>query len=140
MKEKMEQPKSAKKTKVYLLVLLVGVALTVWSLFFKDKNTDLEVVENQEQEEEGTVKDEDSGIVSGATGSYLEGRLENSDDSIQGNYKLISSVAQIYIKTSRDFSSLVGSDVLVLIDGSTESFTLLNIEKRVERDGYIQAQ
>lgn len=144
--EKIETPKSNSKTRIYLFVLLVGVALTAWSVFFKDKNnlSDQELIKDESAMEEDNKDNEmqghDSGIVSGVTGSYLEGRLENSDDVVQGNYKLVSSSSQIYIKTGRDFSSYVGSDVLVLIDGTMESFTLLDIEKRVEKDGYIQSQ
>ncbi len=135
-KETIETTKSAKKTKAYLMVLLIGVALTVWSVFFKNKNSDNELVGNKEMSDE---EGEDSDLGSEVS-SYLEGRLENSDNLVQGNYKLMSALSRIYIKTSRDFSSLVGSDVLVTIDGSTESFTLLNIEKRVEKDGYIQSR
>ena len=135
-KETIETTKSAKKTKAYLMVLLIGVALTVWSVFFKNKNSDNELVGNKEMSDE---EGEDSDLGSEVS-SYLEGRLENSDNLVQGNYKLLSALSRIYIKTSRDFSSLVGSDVLVTIDGSTESFTLLNIEKRVEKDGYIQSR
>lgn len=140
MKEKIEKTKSGRKTKFYLLVLLVGVGLTVWSVFFKGDGS-LKLTEDGTIEDEEEVTEENEiGTVSGMTGSYLQGRLENSDDSIQGNYKLISDFGQIYIKTGRNFSALIGSNVLLSIDGTMESFTLLDIQKRVEKDGYIQSQ
>lgn len=154
-KQNAEKPKisGSNKTKYYLMILLAGVGLTVWSVVFKHKNV-MDLARNfkhkLEMEDDDKTGDEimeegdmelgdDSGVVSNPTGNYLEGRLENSDDQSKGNLKLSSSAHEIYLRTSRDFSALIGANVLMYIDGTLEKFTLVNIEKKVEKDGYIQA-
>ena len=69
----------------------------------------------------------------------LEGILWSSDDEARGNLMLVNSDTTIYIRTSRDFSDLAGKNVIVSIDGTPDDFTLLNIEKNLAKDGYIQA-
>ena len=139
-KETNEKPKKDVKTRFYLLVLLVGVALTGWSLF-RDQNLSFNIFEDKERQEDISSMDKNSDTdISSVVGNYLEGQLQNSDDLNRGNLKLTSSLGEIYIRTARDFSALIGFDVLMTIDGTLDKFTLLSIEKRVEKDGYIQAQ
>lgn len=122
------------KTKFYIFILLVGIGLTVWSVSNKNKGSevseDLENNEAQMEEKKDTV----------VAGNHFEGRLENSDDVKRGNLKLVSLIGDIYIRTSRDFSALIGLDVLMTIDGTLDKFNLVNIEKRLEKEGYIQSQ
>ena len=139
-KETSQKLKRNVKTRLYLLVLLVGLGLTGWSLF-QGKNLSFNLFEDKEKQEDISSMDKNSDTgASSVIGNYLEGQLQNSDDLNRGNLKLISSLGEIYIRTARDFSSLVSFDVLMTIDGTLDKFTLLNIEKRVEKDGYIQAQ
>ncbi|MDP3696998.1 MAG: hypothetical protein Q8R55_03090 [Candidatus Taylorbacteria bacterium] len=125
------------KTKFYYLVLLAGVALMV--MFFVRKHQDSSSVFNtggediQKQEMSAGEK-----IDSGK--NYLEGILYNSEDPNRGNLKLISKLGDIYLKTARDFSSLVGFQVLVLINGTHENFELLDIQMRIADEGFIQAR
>ncbi len=139
-KEKAQQPNRSIKTRFYLSVLLVGLALTGWSLF-QDKNLNFNIFENAAKQKEASSMDKnsDTGPAS-VIGNYLDGQLQNSDDLSRGNLKLTSPLGEIYIRTARDFSALIGFDVLMTIDGTLGKFILLNIEKRVEKDGYIQAQ
>lgn len=130
-KEKSTKPKMANKTKLYLLVLLVGIGLTAWSLVGKNNNDSISEQKGNDQE---IAQEEDS------NGNYIAGILENSDDVNKGNLKLVSEAGHIYIRTSRDFNAFIGSQVLMLIEGTTDNFTLVNIEKRIEKDGYIQNQ
>ena len=139
-KETNQKPKRNVKTKLYLLILLVGSTLTGWSLF-RDTNLNFNIFEDKEKQDEASSMDKNSDAgTSSVIGNYLEGQLKNSDDLNRGNLKLTSSLGEIYIRTARDFSSLIGFDVLMTIEGTLDKFTLLNIEKRVEKDGYIQAQ
>jgi len=139
-KETSQKLKRNVKTRLYLLVLLVGLGLTGWSLF-QGKNLSFNLFEDKEKQEDISSMDKNSDTgASSVIGNYLEGQLQNSDDLNRGNLKLISSLGEIYIRTARDFSSLVSFDVLMTIDGTLDKFTLLNIEKRVEKDGYIQVQ
>src|SRR3989344_9178579 len=134
-KEKNQKSEMKTKTRFYLVVLLVGVALTGWALY-KNDNLKLNFFRDQIKSEEVPLVDQDDNTgVSSFVGNYLEGQLKNSDDLNLGNLKLTSSLGEIYIKTSRDFSALIGFDVLMTIDGTLDKFTLLNIEKRLEKDG-----
>ena len=126
------------KTKFYLFILLVGVAMTAWSVFYKDRSGGN--IAGEEENKNGAEMLNENENTGMAMPDYLEGRLEKSDNQIRGNLMLNSSIGQIYIKTERDFNNLVGSDVLLFIKGTLDNFELLNIEKRIERDGYIQPQ
>ena len=139
-KETNQKPKRNVKTRFYLLVLLVGLTLTGWSLF-QGKNLNFNIFEDEAKQDEASSMDKNSDAgISSVIGNYLEGQLQNSDDLNRGNLKLTSSLGEIYIRTARDFSALIGFDVLMTIDGTLDKFTLLNIEKRLEKDGYIQVQ
>ncbi len=139
-KETNQKPKRNVKTRFYLFILLVGIALTGWALY-KDGNLKLNIFWDEIKSEEVPLVDQDDNTGTPSfLGNYLEGQLKNSDDPNRGNLKLTSSLGEIYIRTSRDFSALIGFDVLMTIDGTLDKFTLLNIEKRLEKDGYIQAQ
>lgn len=140
-KDKDQKTKPNMKTRFYSFVLLIGVVLIGWALY-QDKNFQLNIFWNKLKSGDAPLVDQSGNVnkPSIVTGNYLEGRLENSDDIQRGNLKLVSGLGQIYIRTSRDFSALIGFNVLMTVDGTLDQFTLLNIEKRVEKDGYIQAQ
>ena len=55
------------------------------------------------------------------------GKLMASDSPSKGNLMLVTKDRTIYIKTSRDFSSLVGKNVRVSYEGSYQSFALGDI-------------
>lgn len=139
-KEQNLKPVTNIKTRLYLLILLVGIALTGWSLLYRDNK--LNIFENETKQKEASFIDEEdnTGMVSVIAVNHLEGRLENSNDMNRGNFKLVSSVGDIYIRTARDFAGLVGSDVLVKIEGTLDNFKLIDIERRLEKNGYIQPQ
>ena len=60
----------------------------------------------------------------------LSGELRASSDPARGNYLFVSGSNQIYIRTARDFSSLVGKQVEVTISGTLESFVLVDIKEK----------
>ena len=121
------------KTKFYWLVLLIGFGLIVYSLFFKNfgefKNTDLNT---EDAGEEQTVHELNISM------NTLDGILMASDNFDRGNFKLVSKTSEIYIRTARDFSDFIGLEVVVFISGTLERFELIDIQPRIEKDGYIK--
>ena len=70
----------------------------------------------------------------------LEGVLWLSDNETKGNLMLVTADTTIYVRTSRDFSGLVGRYVVASVDGTLENFSLLNIEESLTKDGFIKVQ
>lgn len=123
------------KTKFYYLVLAVGVAMIAMSFVRKNQDVDmLEIGSEDVQEQEIAAERSDLGE------NYLEGVLYKSEDLSRGNLKLSSNNGDIYIRTSRDFSALMGFQVLVLINGSQDNFELLDIQSKIADRGFIQQQ
>jgi hypothetical protein len=62
----------------------------------------------------------------------LEGELRASTDKKRGNLMLMvkDSDRVVYLNTSRDFSSLIGKQVVVTIEGSLDDFRLLDIKAK----------
>ena len=61
------------------------------------------------------------------SGDELYGILRASEDKEIGNYKLVLEQEEVFIKTSRNYDALIGSNVFMTIDGSLESFRLIDI-------------
>ena len=125
----------SKKDKTYFSILAVGVVLIVVALTTKNnQNTNPIVTDNE------AVQEQSDTMTNNMTANVLEGTLRYSDDSSRGNLKLVSNTSDIYIRTLRDFSSLVGLEVLVRINGTLDKFELLDVEPKVIKDGYIRQQ
>ncbi|HLC44960.1 MAG: hypothetical protein A2722_02035 [Candidatus Doudnabacteria bacterium RIFCSPHIGHO2_01_FULL_50_11] len=60
----------------------------------------------------------------------LDGFLRDSDDIEKGNLMLVAKYKTLYLNTVRDYSSMVGSDVVVTIEGTEENFRLIDIKKQ----------
>ena len=124
------------KTRMYLLVLAAGAGLIVGSLYNNNFRAEDSPADNDNSPAEVKVDDKKDDTAK----NYLEGTLNNSDNLRLGNFKLISNVGEIYLKTTRDFSKLVGLQVIVLINGTMEKFELLDIQSKVAGDSYILPQ
>ncbi len=62
------------------------------------------------------------------TGNLIrEGVLLTSDDSKQGNYMVKTQNSVFYIRTSRDFNSLLNKEVKMVANGTVEKFSLVDI-------------
>ena len=117
-------------------MLGAGLVLITFSMVRnRDNDLDISNLESGNDKEQEMVKDEE---VAGR--SYLEGVLYKSEDSGRGNFKLSSSEGDIYLKTSRDFSALIGFQVLVFVNGSKDNFELLDIQSKVTKDGFLMQQ
>ena len=123
-----------KKTKLYFSIMLLGVVLIAGSFIMKGVgNNSADILESVNSE--GSEKD------AAKTIDYLEGTLLNSEDFNRGNLRLISGETEIFLRTGRDFSALIGSEVLVYIKGTMDNFELLNIEsKLIKDDSFIKSQ
>jgi len=130
--EKNQKPGWSRKTKMYLLVLVAGVGLIATGLVYKNGKVSSPTADNNDSKLEAGVDEKDE-----TAKNYLEGILKNSDNLKLGNFKLMSSAGEIYLKTTRDFSKLVGLQVLVLINGTMEKFELIDIQSKVADDSYI---
>lgn len=60
----------------------------------------------------------------------LKGELKASDNSVRGNLMLETDHTKIYLRTSRDFSALIGKKVEVTIKGTLDSFVLVDIKEK----------
>ena len=101
-----------------------------------NRNSDTgEMADKNNQEQTGSINNSNN-----ISASVLEGILRYSDDPFRGNLKLVSQYSDIYVRTARDFSSLIGLEVLVRINGTLDKFELLDVELKVTRDGYILQQ
>jgi hypothetical protein len=60
-------------------------------------------------------------------GKQMEGILKASDNSKKGNLMLVTASSTLYISSSRDFSNLLGKEVKVTYDGTTDDFRLGDI-------------
>ena len=129
--------KTSKKDKAYFTMLAVGVVLIVVALADKgNKGVDpLDKVNEKSNQSNSADQDQNNALA-----NVLEGMLRYSDDPTRGNFKIVSVYSDIYIRTSRDFSNLVGFEVLVRISGTLDKFELISIEPKVARDGYIYQQ
>ena len=107
-----------KKYKFHITAVVVAV-LVIATLMSKDKS---ELIDNKSVES-------GSNTLSGVEGSgnSLQGILQVSDNKELGDYKLVTELGDIYIRTGRDYGNLAGSEVVVAIDGIPESFRLIDI-------------
>jgi hypothetical protein len=119
------------KNYIYLIIIAVVTITLIWfSRNDKNQISESELLLN-EKENVVNVKEEESL-------NTLEGSLLNSDNEAKGNLMVITKDDKIYIKTSRDFSNLIGKRVIVSIKGTIDNFTLVNIQENLTKDEYIR--
>lgn len=117
-----------KKNRVYIIITGVVAITLIWlSQNNRDQEPEFQLPSNEEAAHNTANHPIDT----------LEGVLWSSDDETKGNLLLVSQYATIYLKTSRDFSDLVGKPVIVSVDGTLDNFALLNIEEVLAKDGFI---
>lgn len=120
-----------KKNRIYIIITGVVAITLIWlSQSNRNKIPKLESFLGRETEQNNTT---DKKSV-----NALEGTLWPSDNETKGNLMLVGKNATVYIRTSRDFSDLVGKYIIASINGTLENFTLLNIEENLTRDGFIR--
>jgi len=101
-------------------ILILVVAIVVGAVWMVNLNKKEEVKPGSSQ---NTVVIPSSDASAGS----LEGELQASDNPAKGNLMLITPKRTIYVHTSRDFSTLIGKQVGLVIDGIEDNFTLKDI-------------
>lgn len=120
-----------KKNRIYIIMTGIVAITLIWlSQSNKNQLSELQLPLSEEPTNNIAVENVDT----------LEGVLWSSDDETKGNLMLVNNNATIYIRTSRDFNNLVGKYVIASVDGTSDNFTLLNIEENLAKDGYIKAE
>src|SRR3989338_4698424 len=109
------------KNKLYYLMLAVGEFLVVFSLVNKNKNEKNNMSVDENSINELVEIEPDSGNQN-MTSNFIDGVLRFADDSNKGNLKLVSKDGDIYIRTSRDYSHLIGLQVSMLVNGTLDNF------------------
>lgn len=82
---------------------------------------------NQQQGTQQTGGQQSNGKAMNQSFAVWTGALKISDNSKKGNLMLATKDHVIYIKTSRDFSALVGKNVMVTYEGTMDNFVLGSI-------------
>lgn len=109
------------------IILAVGMGI------FRVKKSVKEEPALRPETAENKDKNEPGGDKIDAKEAVWVGTLKNSDNNKKGNLMLIASERVVYIRTSRDFSALVGKKVNVTYEGSLDSFVLGNITENLPR-------
>ncbi len=112
------------KQNIVIGTVVVVALIAAWYLGKTPEKKQGSYEQNVEQASNQEKKPETKEEKSGQT---WNGTLKASDNSSKGNYILSSEGKNLYIKTSRDFNSLVGKEVVVSYKGTPESFVLENI-------------
>ena len=107
-----------------IVIILIAGFFLFSSSSVNDSGQQNKETSNQTQNEGESTSEEETKL------GMLEGILQISDDLKQGNLMLETADKKIYIFTSRDYSELFGQEVKVEIEGSMDSFTLINIAKK----------
>ncbi len=117
-----------KKT-IGIVAVVVVIIAALWFMSGKKQGSD----ENSNVTPSPTpsmpqVKDEPNPPAAMPEGTNTwEGTLKTSDNKAKGNLMLQTKDRVVYIKTSRDFSSLIGKEVTVTYNGTLDSFILGSI-------------
>lgn len=106
---------------IAVIIVVIGV---VW--FYKAKHAGQEKLPTSQP----VVQNPTAATTAPASSSQADiwtGVLKNSDNSAKGSIMLVTKDRTIYIRTSRDFQSLVGKNVNVSYEGTWQSFALGDI-------------
>lgn len=90
----------------------------------KDSSKTNEADQGSMTDKNKTAGNTDSAMM---TGSSWDGMLKPSDNPSKGNYIFAMDGHSMYLKTSRDYNSLVGKEVTVTYSGTMDNFTLKDI-------------
>ncbi|MBI5530672.1 MAG: hypothetical protein HY918_04190 [Candidatus Doudnabacteria bacterium] len=106
----------------------IGVAVIVIAALWLSlsKKADKQPAQQQQnQNQQQTVQPTDS--TPSAKSDVWTGTLQKSDNAAKGNLLLVTSERNIYIRSNRDFSSLIGKKVRVSYEGTWQNFVLGDI-------------
>ena len=119
--------KKQQKQSYLLLAVAVIVVLVVWLFRTKHSGPETPTTQNNSTKTSSTVS-----AAQNSPGVWF-GTLKFSDSANRGNFMLVTKDKTIYIKTSRDFASLVGKQVYVTYQGDLSSFVLGDISENLRQ-------
>lgn len=118
--------------KLYLPMAVGGIVILAVLAVFQWKN-----LSNQgtpPPTPSGNAAEEPGNKFSAASGQEgageLAGVLNKSDNLQKGNLMLETPGRNIYLHTSRDYTALLGREVTVSIEGTVQSFNLIEIKAK----------
>lgn len=113
-----------------LAAVIILIVAGIWFSKTKaPKNVD-EQTNTSDQQNQQQNQPSNSSSSQGQTGNTWAGMLKASDNNAKGNLMLETGGRVVYLRTSRDFTQLVGKEVVVSYSGTLESFTLLDIKAK----------
>ncbi len=106
------------------IVIVVAIVLAIRA----KQGNDNKNKPSEEQQNTSSSQQEQKTITPAKTNSDVwVGNLKTSDTASKGNLMLTTAERTIYIKTSRDYSALIGKKVRVSYSGSWQNFVLGDI-------------
>jgi uncharacterized protein with NAD-binding domain and iron-sulfur cluster len=119
------------KNQRYIVIAVAIIALIAgWQLLKKPTEVTQEnQIQNQENSSEETQEKTTPIKVVNSTekNPVWTGVLKTSDNPKKGNLMLVTKDRTVYLKTSRDFSTLLNKEVNVSYEGDFTNFVLGNI-------------
>ena len=106
------------------LAIIIVIAGLIW--LFRSKPAAQTGSMNAGNSQQNSQNPNPSPTPSNGSGVWT-GTLKASDRAAKGNIMLVTKDRSIYMRTSRDFSSMYGKKVDVSYQGSLQSFVLGNI-------------
>lgn len=124
-----------KNPRVQAGLALVAVVLLGWWLVKSPAQKTGQPDQKEEQQTQQTEQNKTEPKTTISSPNLWEGTLKKSDNSQKGNLMLLTQDKKIYIKTNRDFTSLLDKTVVVTYEGTADAFRLGDIvEKVVQSD------
>lgn len=120
-----------KSKNIILILILAVVGFAAWAMFNSGNTEEAGKSDTNSPENTQAVPSEgDSEVMVEEVPNGFEGELKASSDKRRGNLMLLlkDSDRIIYLNTSRDYSSLIGKQVKVDIEGSLDDFRLVDIK------------
>lgn len=119
------------KKYVSIAIILIGAAVAGWLLLSRTSEQPAEPTSATGNQNLPADEGEKANATApAAKGSTLEGVLKASNSPKKGNLMIETQGKTIYIFTSRDYSSLIGKQVVVTYDGTMEDFRLGDIMEK----------
>jgi FKBP-type peptidyl-prolyl cis-trans isomerase len=125
-----------KNPRVQAAVFIAILAVIGYFAFRKPANNRTDN-QNRQQTQEGNqtspnqqIKPTGSTSNNSGTAKIWEGKLQLSNNTQKGNLMIEVDGHLVYVRTGRDYSTLVGKDVKVTYQGTLENFVLEKIEAK----------
>jgi L-lactate permease len=103
-----------------IVAAIIVVVFVIW--FMRKNKPQNNAQQTTQQQNQNTSKPTSASTQTGW--DVWNGTLQKSDNATKGNFMLATKERTIYLKTSRDFSQMVGKKVNVSYEGTWQNFVL----------------